>query len=92
MRVLLLPAESFRYLMHVFASHTQAGIPPDEVLPAADLFARIQRAQTVDFSKLGKAEIEKLGPEGVTMNLTPDNPPAETPPAAEPDESDLPDR
>ncbi len=73
MKVLILPEESYRYLQHVFASHTQAGFAPDEVLPAADLFARIQKAQTVDFSKLGNAEITKLGPDGASLELKPES-------------------
>jgi hypothetical protein len=76
LKVLLLPEETYQYLIHVFASHTQSGMPPDEVFPAADLFTRIQRAQTVDFTKLGHAEIEKLEANGLSLSLVPEENPA----------------
>lgn len=71
MKVMILTEEAYLYFQHVFASYTRAGIAPEETLVAADLFTRVQKAQTVDFSKLGPAEIEKLGPNGVALNLTP---------------------
>jgi hypothetical protein len=75
MKVLILPEDSYNYLKYVYASHTKAGFAPDEVLAAADLFARIERAQTVDFSKLGKVGLEGLTPGAdgkVSVNLTPE--------------------
>jgi hypothetical protein len=74
MKVLLLPVEAFKYLEFVFETHLRAGIPSTEVFAAADLKTFLGKAQTVDFSKLGKAEIEKLGPNGVVLNLVPDAP------------------
>jgi hypothetical protein len=72
MKVMILTDETYQYFQHVFASYTRAGIAPEETLIAADLFTRVQKAQSVDFSKLGNADIEKLGPGGVTLNLTPE--------------------
>jgi len=75
MRTLLLPEESYRYLRFVFASHTKAGFAPDEVLAAADLFARIEKAPVVDFNQLGKATVDKLKVGeggGVALTLEPD--------------------
>ena len=72
MKVLLLPVEAFTYLEFVFETHVRAGIPSDEIFAAADLKTFLGKAQLVDFSKLGKAEIEKLGANGVAVNLTPE--------------------
>ena len=71
MKMLLLPEEAYRYLQFVFASHTKAGFVPEEILPAADLYARIERAETIDFEKVGKAAIEKTAG-GIAVTLKPD--------------------
>jgi len=77
MRVLILPEEIYQYLCgHVFEKHVQSGIPSDELPIAGAASAYLRKAQIVDFSKLGKAEIEKLGPGGVALNLKPAQDPA----------------
>jgi len=71
MRTLLLPEESYRYLKFVFASHTKAGFAPEEVLAAADLFARIEKAPAVDFSKAQAIGLDKVKVDGpVAVALT----------------------
>jgi hypothetical protein len=77
MKVLLLPLEAFKYLEYVFETHMQAGIPSQEVFAAADLKNFLSKAQTVDFSKLGKADIDKLGKTGVALNLKPEEEPSD---------------
>ncbi len=72
MKILLLPEDTFGYLLHVYEQHLGRGISPDEVFAAADLKVFLGKAQTIDYSKLGKAEIEKLGPNGVALNLKPE--------------------
>ncbi len=72
MRCLILPEEIYQYLLgHVFEKHVQTGIPSDELAIASATSACLRKAQEVDFGKLGKAEIEKLGPGGVALNLVP---------------------
>jgi len=78
MKVLLLTEDSLTYLLFVYEAHLRTGIPSDEVFAAASLKAQLDKAQTVDLSKLGKAEIEKLSPTGVTLNLTPETPPPDS--------------
>lgn len=73
-KVLLLPEESFKYLLFVYDQHLRAGIPSEEVYAAATLKSFLDKAQVVDFSKLGKAGVEKVGPGGVALNLTPEPP------------------
>lgn len=84
MRVLLLPDSLFKYVLFIFEQHLRAGIPSDEVFAAADLKAALGKAQTVDFSKLGKAEIEKMTPTGIALNLAPEQGQKEAPPARTP--------
>jgi hypothetical protein len=71
LRVLILPEESFQYLLFLFEQHMRGGIPSDEVFAAADFKTRMSKVQAVDFSKLGKAQLKDIGPNGIEMELTP---------------------
>jgi hypothetical protein len=66
---LLLPEALYEYLLQVFESHTRGGIPSDELLIASELYRRLKTAQPVDFSKLGPATLEKMGPGGVSLSV-----------------------
>lgn len=81
MKVLLLPENLFKYLLFVFEQHMRAGIPSEEVFAAADFKAALGKTQTVDFSKLGNAEIEKMTSTGIALNLTPEQRQKEAPSA-----------
>lgn len=70
-RVLLLPEELYQYLTgHILQKYSPT---PDEWGIASALWAALQRAKVVDYSKLGKAEIEKFGPGEASINLTSEN-------------------
>lgn len=70
--VLLLPAPALDYLKHILKAYSAAGLPIEEAGFLADLHSRVLKAQTVDFSQLGKAQIDKVGPTGVAVTLKPD--------------------
>lgn len=76
-KVVLLPGDTHTYLLHAVASFIKAGlVQPDDLGIANEVWKRLNAAQVVDFSKLGKAEIEKLTPAGVVLNLPGDEDPS----------------
>lgn len=75
MKVLVLPDNLYDYLNHVIRAHAGAGIDPEEGLAIYQLNQAIGQAQTVDTSSLGKVKLDKLGPDGVTMTLSPEEAP-----------------
>jgi hypothetical protein len=83
-KVVILPERDFGYLMHVLEAHAQGGMSLDEIPALAELRVRVLKAQTVDLSKLGKAEIEKLTSTGVSLNLKPESSPDDPSPDEEP--------
>lgn len=72
MKVLLLPESLYEYLVHVVRTHSSTGIEPDEGMAVYQLWQHVQGAQTVDVSDLGKAQLEKIGPDGVAIRLEPE--------------------
>jgi hypothetical protein len=75
MRVVLLPEEIYTYLLkHVFEQHLGKGISSGELQIASEAHQLLLKAQVVDYSKLGKAQIEQLKTNGVSVNLIPDEP------------------
>lgn len=73
MKVIVLDEPQYQYLMHAFAGHSQAGLPPQELILAALTYRGLASARDVDDTvHLGKAEITELGPKGIALNLTPD--------------------
>jgi hypothetical protein len=73
MRVILLPEEIYIYLLkHVFEQHLGRGISSGELPIIAETHQLLLKAQIVDYSKLGKAQIEQLKTNGVAVNLVPD--------------------
>jgi hypothetical protein len=72
MKVLVLPDNLYEYLNHVIRAHAGAGIDPEEGLAIYQLNQAVGQAQTVDTSSLGKVKLDKLGPDGVTMTIAPE--------------------
>jgi hypothetical protein len=72
MKVLVLPDEIFGYLQHVVKSYSGAGIDPTEGQLIFELWNRVNQAQDVDLTSLGKVKLDKMGPGGVTMTIEPE--------------------
>jgi len=72
MRVILLPENLYEYLNHVVRSHAAAGIEPDEGLAIYQLNQHVAQAQTVDVANLGRVKLDKIGSEGVSLTIAPD--------------------
>lgn len=83
MKVLLLPDNLYDYLQHVVRAHASAGIEPEEGLAIYQLNQHVSQAQTVDISNLGKAQIENLGPDGISLKFVPTEPQPEAPASTE---------
>lgn len=66
---LLLPEALHEYLQQVFEQHVRGGIPSDELPIANEFYRRLKAAQPVDFSKLGQAKVEGMGPGGVSLSI-----------------------
>jgi hypothetical protein len=74
-RVILLPEEIYTYLLkHVFEQHLGRGISSGELSIAAETHQLLLKAQIVDYSKLGNAQIDQLKNNGVAIDLIPENP------------------
>ena len=84
MRILLLPDNLYEYLQHVVRTHAVSGIEPEEGLAIYQLNQHVGAAQSVDITSLGKAKLENLGPEGVSLRFEPNAEPAVPAPASDP--------
>jgi hypothetical protein len=74
MKVLVLPDELYGYLQHVVKSYSGAGIDPTEGQLIFELWTRVNQAQDVDLSSLGKVKLDKMGPGGVSLTIEPETP------------------
>jgi hypothetical protein len=74
-RIIVLPEEIYTYLLkHVFEQHLGRGISSSELQIAAETHHLLLKAQTVDYSKLGNAQIDQLKTNGVAIDLVPEKP------------------
>jgi hypothetical protein len=65
-----MPEEIHEYLTQVvMRRHTERGLPPEELSIAAELWKFLNRAQIVDYSKLGEAEVTALSPNEIAIDL-----------------------
>jgi len=71
-KVILLPDNLFDYLNHVIRTHAGAGIDPSEGLAIYQLNQHVAQAQTVDVSNLGKARLDQVGSDGVSLTWSPE--------------------
>ena len=70
-KVVVLPENLHSYLIHVVESYSRAGIDPNECSHMAQLWDRVNKAQAVDYSKLGPVKVTDISPDGVELEIPP---------------------
>ena len=71
MKIIVMPEELHEYLMFCFDKQVQSGITAEDLHIAAETFRCLKEAKTVDFSNLGKADLEKIGHSGIGLSIDP---------------------
>jgi len=70
MKVLILADEMAEYVMFILGARCASGnLNLEELQTAADLQRQLAGAKTVDFSNLGPADLEAIGPGGIKMGI-----------------------
>lgn len=70
MRVILLQEPSYQFLLNVLADFTRGGgVGLDNLEDMSILHKSLAGAKDIDFSKLGKVDLEKIGPSSVTLGI-----------------------
>lgn len=69
MRVLLLDDELYEFLKFLIRKHVAQGFEEELLEITTALSKTVNEAKTIDFSKLGKADLTALGSKGVKLDL-----------------------
>lgn len=72
MKILLLEDDLVGYAAHLVASRLATGFVTVEEMPTIHAFHEaVQNAKEIDFSNLGKVELEAIGAGGIRLGLEP---------------------
>lgn len=82
-RAILLPEPFYQFLMNVFESYVRGGgITTAELAVASETYKRLDAAQSVDFSSLGKMKVDAAGPGNLALSTVDEPSPGVNPTAA----------
>lgn len=72
-RLAVIPEELYQYLIFVFQTHCEKGLPAEELAAAAALYTRIKAMPKIDFTQLGNVKMEHLAPGSVAISMQPES-------------------